>query len=142
MKAYPRLGWGLVAALLTVVIVVVIRRYVDIGLLWAYLLAINLASFLLFGYDKRASSREGATRIPNVILFGLALVGGSAGALAGIRWWGHKTSRDYLWWRAVVWLSLLAYVALIYCGFVDESGRCQETWDQLLAQIRTLVAGE
>jgi uncharacterized membrane protein YsdA (DUF1294 family) len=141
MRAFPKLRWGLTAVLLTVFVVVVIRRYVDLGLLWAYLVAINLVSFSLYGYDKRASKREGAGRVPNMILFGLAPVGGSAGALAGLRWWGHKTRREYFWWRAVVWLSLVAHFVLIYCGSVDESAVCRMAWDWLVEKIRALLAG-
>jgi len=142
MKAHPKLAWSLIAVLLTVIIGFVVRRYININLVWMYLIAINFVGLLFFWYDKRAASREGAGRIPNRVLFGLALLGGSVGALAGIRWFSHKIGRDYLWWRVMVWSSLLAHILLIYCGFVDESGRCQNTWDQLLVQIRAVLIGE
>jgi uncharacterized membrane protein YsdA (DUF1294 family) len=87
-------------------------RNLDIGLLWVYFIAINAVTFGLFGFDKAASKRDGSGRIPNTILFGLAVVGGALGAVAGMRVFRHKTSRRYRWWRMVVWVSLVAYALL------------------------------
>jgi uncharacterized membrane protein YsdA (DUF1294 family) len=112
MKAHPYRVWGFVAALLAAVIGFLLYRYLDIGLLGVYLCAINLATFVLFWYDKTASRKEGAGRVPNQILFGLSAVGGALGALAGMRVFHHKTGLRYRWWRLVVWVSLLIYIAL------------------------------
>ena len=56
-----------------------------------YLLAINIATFSAFGADKRRARRE-SWRIPEKTLFLLSLLGGSAGALLGMRIFHHKTS--------------------------------------------------
>lgn len=65
------------------------------GLLAVYLLAINLVTFLVFGWDKwKAKYKErhdGTRRVPEKTLFLLAALGGSAGALLGMRMWRHKT---------------------------------------------------
>ena len=55
-----------------------------------YLLAINIATFSAFGADKRRARRE-SWRIPEKTLFLLSLLGGSAGALLGMRVFHHKT---------------------------------------------------
>lgn len=55
-----------------------------------YILTVNLISFLLFGLDKRRA-KQSRWRIPEKTLFTLALVGGTPGALAGMRLFRHKT---------------------------------------------------
>ena len=112
MKTRPYRVWAVVAAILAAVTAWFVYRYLDIGMLWVYLFAINAVTFVLFGFDKAVSKRDRAGRIPNAILFGLAVVGGGLGAVAGMRVFRHKTSSRYRWWRMVVWVSLLAYALL------------------------------
>jgi uncharacterized membrane protein YsdA (DUF1294 family) len=123
MKAHPYFSWSLIAALLTSVIVFIFHRYIDVSPLWVYLLAINGVSYSLYRYDKLIASRKAANRIPNQVLLMLAAVGGSAGALLGIYWEGHKTRRKYLWLRVGVWFSLFAHLILVYRGYVENVGR-------------------
>ena len=65
------------------------------GLLAVYLLAVNLAAFVLYGADKRRARIPGARRVPEKTLFALALLLGSAGALLGMRVFHHKTRHWY-----------------------------------------------
>ena len=58
-------------------------------LLW-YLAAVNVVTFTVYGIDK-SKARRGAWRIPEKTLFLLPLLGGSVGALLGMRVWHHKT---------------------------------------------------
>ena len=70
-----------------------------IGDPWAPLLCwlalINLVTFLAFGLDKWKAKRkerdEHVRRVPEKTLFLLAALGGSAGALLGMRVFHHKT---------------------------------------------------
>ena len=55
-----------------------------------YLIAINILTFLIFGIDKR-KARKGKWRIPEATLIGLAIAGGSIGALLGMYLFRHKT---------------------------------------------------
>ena len=55
-----------------------------------YLLLINAAAFELMLADK-VKARKRLWRIPERILFGSALLGGSIGALAGMYLFRHKT---------------------------------------------------
>lgn len=65
------------------------------SLLACWLVLINLAAFFVFGLDKwkakRKEARPSTRRVPEKTLFLLAVLGGSAGALAGMRVWHHKT---------------------------------------------------
>ena len=59
-----------------------------------YILIMNVIGFCLMGLDKhRARTRQ--WRVPEKILFGAALLGGSAGAWAGMYVFHHKTRHWY-----------------------------------------------
>ena len=55
----------------------------------AYLVLMNLVTFWVYGADKRRA-RRGRGRVPEKTLFLLPLLGGSIGALAGMRVFHHK----------------------------------------------------
>ena len=55
-----------------------------------YLLAVNIATFLLYGIDKY-KAKKGKRRISEATLLTMAAIGGSIGAWAGMRFWHHKT---------------------------------------------------
>ena len=55
-----------------------------------YLLAVNIATFLLYGVDKY-KAKKGRWRISEATLLTMAAIGGSIGAWAGMRLWHHKT---------------------------------------------------
>ncbi|MGN0051216.1 MAG: DUF1294 domain-containing protein [Prevotella sp.] len=55
-----------------------------------YLLAVNIATFLLYGVDKY-KAKKNKWRISEATLLMMAVIGGSIGALAGMRLWHHKT---------------------------------------------------
>lgn len=59
-----------------------------------YAFLINLLAFILMGIDKDRAKR-GAWRVPERVLFLAAVFGGSAGAVAGMRAFRHKTKRWY-----------------------------------------------
>ena len=61
-------------------------------LLIIYLAFINLLSFMCYAVDKRNAIRQKA-RIPERRLILLALAGGSAGALAAMYLFRHKTRK-------------------------------------------------
>ena len=74
------------------------------ALLGCYLLVMNLIAFFVFGLDKwkakykqthektrRKERDERVRRVPEKTLFLLAALGGSVGALLGMRVWRHKT---------------------------------------------------
>ena len=55
-----------------------------------YLLAVNIATFLLYGVDKY-KAKKNKWRISEATLLTMAAIGGSIGAWAGMRLWHHKT---------------------------------------------------
>ena len=55
-----------------------------------FLLAINTATFLLYGIDKY-KAKKNKWRISEATLLMMAFIGGSIGAWSGMRLWHHKT---------------------------------------------------
>ena len=55
-----------------------------------YLLAVNIATFFLYGIDKY-KAKKGRWRISEATLLLMAVIGGSIGAWVGMRIWHHKT---------------------------------------------------
>lgn len=59
-----------------------------------YLIVINILAFILYGIDKKRA-RDHAWRISERMLIGIALIGGSVGAIAGMLLFRHKTRHWY-----------------------------------------------
>lgn len=63
-------------------------------MVWIYLIGVNLLAFALYGIDKGRAVKD-RWRIPETTLLGVAFVGGSIGAWAGMQVFRHKTKH----WR-------------------------------------------
>lgn len=92
------------------------------GLLGAWLLLVNLAAFLMFGLDKwkarRKERRESVRRVPEKTLFLLAALGGSVGALLGMKVWHHKTlHRTFRFGIPAILILQLVLAAGLYLYF-------------------------
>ena len=55
-----------------------------------YLVIINVVTFFMYGIDKW-KAKKSKMRIRETALLGLAVLGGSIGALLGMKVWHHKT---------------------------------------------------
>ncbi len=66
-----------------------------LGLALTWLFLINLITFLVFGFDKLKAkwkvNHESTRRVPEKTLFLLSAMGGSLGALLGMKVFRHKT---------------------------------------------------
>ena len=85
------------------------------GALAVWLIAINLVTFAVYGADKRRA-RRGAWRVPEKTLFLLPLLGGSVGALLGMRVFRHKTKHWYFVWGVpAILLAQLTLAVWLLC---------------------------
>lgn len=79
----------------------------------AYLIGINAAAVLLYGYDKRQAT-VGGGRVPEVILHLAALAAGSPGALLAQILFRHKTRKFKF---RLVFVGIIALQCLAAFGY-------------------------
>lgn len=78
-----------------------------------YLIAVNILAFVAFGIDKM-KARAHQWRIAENTLLGIAVCGGSLGAICGMRLFRHKTRHAKFAIGLPVILILQAIAALIF----------------------------
>ncbi len=76
---------------------------------------INIAAFALFGADKK-KARRGDWRISEKALFLSAVLGGSLGALIGMRLFHHKTKH----WYFVIGILAILVLQIIGCVLITN----------------------
>jgi uncharacterized membrane protein YsdA (DUF1294 family) len=87
-------------------------------LLVSWLVSVNVVAFVYYGYDK-ARAKASRSRVPEAVLHGMALAGGTLGAYVGMRVFRHKTIKGSF--RIVFWviavLQVLLVIAVLYRMF-------------------------
>lgn len=83
-----------------------------------YLTSINLATFITYGIDKMKAKRS-KWRIREASLLLLAVLGGSIGALLGMKVWHHKTMHKKFKY-GVPAIIILQIAAIIYIAMKLE----------------------
>lgn len=76
-----------------------------------YLGTVNLLGFIIMGIDKKRAMK-GLYRIPEKVLFFIALLGGCFGTTIGMNYYRHKTKH----WYFFVGMPLIS-IAWGYCLF-------------------------
>ena len=80
-----------------------------------YLIVINVVTFLVYGIDKW-KAKQGSWRISEDTLLILAVIGGSIGALLGIKIWHHKTMHK----KFKYGLPLILIIQIILIGYLSK----------------------
>lgn len=78
------------------------------NIVFAYLIGINLIAFFMYWLDKKKAQYH-KYRIPEKVLFAVALLGGSIGAMLGMRICRHKTKH----WYFVIGIPLILIVQAV-----------------------------
>ena len=79
------------------------------------LIVINVLTFLVYGIDKYRA-KQGSWRISEATLLMLAVIGGSIGALLGMKIWHHKTMhKKFKYGLPLILLVQIALVTLTSC---------------------------
>jgi uncharacterized membrane protein YsdA (DUF1294 family) len=91
-RSSPYRLFTLIALLSGGTIAVLLRLQFGVNWPLAYLAGVNLATLLLYAYDKSAAARGGGrTRVPERVLHGAAFLGGTPAALLAQAVLRHKT---------------------------------------------------
>ena len=80
-----------------------------------YLIVINIVTFLVYGIDKW-KAKQGNWRISEATLLILAVIGGSIGALLGMKVWRHKTMHK----KFKYGLPLILIIQIILIGCLSK----------------------
>ena len=96
----------------------------ELAWLFAYLVTVNLVTFLIYFFDKLIAPIGQMPilkylfniRAPNSFLFWeLSLLGGGIGAVYGIYLNDHKTSEEYRWKRLQLWfINWIVFAGLLF----------------------------
>lgn len=82
-----------------------------------YLVVVNIMTCLLYGLDKLKAIKD-YRRIPEKVLLGMAIIGGSVGAAVGMQVFRHKI-RKRKFKLGVPLIFVLQLAVIIYFGFVQ-----------------------
>ena len=84
-------------------------------ILLVYLLLVNAAGFLLMLVDKIKAKRN-LWRIPEATLMGVAVIGGSIGAIVGMNLVRHKTkhAKFYIGLPVILVLQIVAVICIVF----------------------------
>lgn len=91
-----------------------------VGILVLVLLILNVFTFFAYGWDKWKAKHGSKRRTPEKTLLTLAVIGGSVGAIMGMKTWRHKTLHKQFYIGLPVILALQILIVgggLIYWNF-------------------------
>lgn len=82
-----------------------------------YLAVINVVTFVVYGVDK-AKAKLNAWRVPERLLIGLAVIGGSVGAWFGMKTFRHKT--QHAKFKMLIPALVMVHLVLLYLIFKER----------------------
>ena len=108
----PRNRPALIGSAVAGAVAFVVLWWLGLSPLLAWIVGWTLPAFAMYGIDKRQAQHDG-WRVPEVVLHGLAVIGGVIGAWAGRFVFRHKTQKPVflvvlvaarvLWAAIAVW---------------------------------------
>ena len=104
---------GLLTVGLAVVLAAASWWLLRVGPLISWQIAINMVTFLTFGYDKLIAG-SGRVRVPEAVLLALTFLGGTLGALAAMALFRHKTLKRIFRRKLFVVVALQVVFILVF----------------------------
>lgn len=80
----------------------------------AYVVIINVITFLLYGLDKQ-KARMNRWRIPERVLLGFAIAGGTIGAYMGMKLFRHKTMKP----KFAIGVPVILILQVVVIGLLE-----------------------
>ncbi len=96
--------YGLASTVMVIIVAFLLYRRYSLDPIEAWLITANVVTVMFFGYDKLLAW-SGRNRIPEKVLFGLSLIGGSPGGLVSMLIFWHKikkSSFQRIFWAIVI----------------------------------------
>ncbi len=98
------------------------------------LLTINVATFIIYGIDKWKSKHK-KWRISEAMLIGLAIIGGSFGAWAGMIIWRHKTKhKKFKYGIPLIFLLQLSLIMLMSCRTKQDITMIESKGNEIITE--------
>ena len=121
-RTNPMTSFTLVGVVLVAALVATLSIYTSLPVVWVYVASISIVAFLLCGYDKTIAGGA-TTRVPERILLGSALIGGTLGLIAGMLLFRHKVSKTSFkgWLFLVVVAQALGAYAFYTMNLQEQS---------------------
>ena len=110
-RTSPYKMFAIIGSLLTIGLLLVGVFYFNISWKIAYLCSINIATFILYAYDKKAAKNEWG-RIPEMVLHLFELLGGSVFAFIAQQVLRHKNRK--LSFQVVFWIIVIVQIASVW----------------------------
>jgi len=108
--ASPFRLYGVITVLLAIGLAALFYEGLDLSLLVSWLVSINVVAFLVYGFDKMKAQGKGL-RVPENVLYGVVVVGGWGGGLAGMVLFRHKVSKGRF--QQAFWTIIVLEIAAI-----------------------------
>lgn len=110
----PFVFFALASVILWAVTAAIIYTSFQVSAFIAVIIGLNVAALMLMGFDK-SLARSQSTRIPEVVLYSIALIGGSPGVFLGMHVFRHKTRKAEF--NFVIFIVIAAQIFLFrYLG--------------------------
>lgn len=87
-----------------------------LAIFFNYLVAINLTSFFMYGYDKLKAMTGWGMRIPEIVLHILVALGGSIGGLFAMGIFTHKISKTSFY--KITWMLIVVQATLLFSSHI------------------------
>lgn len=106
----PKQTFSLVAVALILIVGIFLLVATNWPFYWVWLITLAIITFILYGYDK-SQAKLGGARVPEIVLHGLALLGGFLGGWLGRFVFNHKTRKPIF--TVVLVLATIIHLAII-----------------------------
>ena len=110
-----KISFSLIAAALVAVVGILLIWLTDWNPILIWIIAVSLVTFILYGYDK-TQAKMGGTRVPEIVLHGLALAGGFLGGWLGRSIFHHKTRKPIF--TVILTISTILYMGIAIYVFI------------------------
>ena len=107
----PKWTYTVIAIALSLALFLALVLWLQAPAYVAWLIAASVVLFALYGYDK-TQAKAGGGRVPEIVLHGLALLGGFVGGWIGMFAFHHKTQKPMF--KVVLAIATVLNVAVIY----------------------------